>query len=145
MSCSGEIFPLKRPKVVPCSVLVTEKKKTGLFYMMPFLLKNVTESCLPHLQGPTCPVLPSGVCSSSLHPCPAIFHLKKPSFLLLCCLQDTTHCSQLILPSDTSHPLRTRPCCWQSFSLPAKNACGSSTPALSFLFPVRKWGSESGC
>lgn len=35
--------------------------------MMPFfLLKNVTERCLPHLQGPTCPVHPS------LHPCPAI-------------------------------------------------------------------------
>lgn len=143
MPYSGGIFPLKRPKVVPCSVFVTKKKKTGLFYMMPFfLLKNVTERCLPHLQGPTCSVLPSGVLSS-LHPCPTRSHLWKPSFLLLCYLQDTTHCSHLILPSDTSRPLRS--CCWHSFSPPPKNACGSSTPALPFLLPVGKWGSGSGC
>lgn len=100
------------------------------------------ERCLPHLQGHTCPVLPSGVCSS-LYPRPVIFHLQKPSFLLLCYLQDTT----LSLFSPVTPDILWGPglAVGTASPLQQKNACGSSTPALSFLLPVGKWGSGSGC
>lgn len=89
-------FPPKEAKgcALLCTCYQEERNRSILNYAI-LLTKEceaillMKERCLPHLQGHTCPVLPSGVCSS-LYPRPVIFHLQKPSFLLLCYLQDTT-------------------------------------------------------
>lgn len=102
MPCSGEIFSLKRPNVVPCSVFVTKKRKNRSILHDDILLtkecdrKVPSTSAGPHLP---CPSLWSLFLTSSM-PC----HIPPAETLFSPSLLPPGHHSVLSAysPSDTS-------------------------------------------